>query len=170
LYSTPGRGCAEYSWRVFAALAILVLGLLFAAAIQRLLYIVLHARALPVRKVHSIAHIRSLAVVLLTFTLMLAVLGLAGPVIGFIVTVGLALGVLADSFSGLRILTTQPFRIGDLIEIKGEGVIGSLMEITISDITLETADNTRVIVPNRKLLDSLVINHSPSSAQKVLRF
>ena len=160
----------EYSWRVVAALIILALGLLLAAAIRRLLRTVLRARAPGSRKGFIIAQIGWLVVVLLTVTLMLVALGLAGPVIGFIVTVGLALGLLADSFSGLRILATQPFRVGDLIEIKSEGVIGSVIQTSISDIILEIADNTRVIVPNRKLLDCLVINHSPSSAQKLLRF
>src|SRR5215469_4619616 len=118
----------ENSWRVVAALVILILGLLLAAFIERLLRAALRFRARESRKAFVIPQIGWLIVVLLTLTLMLVALGLAGPIIGFIVTVGLALGLLADSFSGLRILATQPFRVGDLIEIKSEGVIGSVIE------------------------------------------
>ena len=161
----------EYSWRFVAALLILVLGLLLASAIGRLLEIALPDRFSRSRKRFAITAIVSLTVVLLAGTLALVALGVAGPVIGFIVTVGLGLGLVADSFSGLRIFITQPFRVGDLIEIKGEDVIGDVTDIGMSDIILETADSTRVIVPNRKLLDSLVVNHSQSrGAGKLLHF
>jgi small conductance mechanosensitive channel len=161
---------AEYSWRFLAAAVILVLGLLLAAGIRMMLMIALRARKPRSRKSFFIAQSVWLAVVVLTLSLVLVALGLAGPVIGFIVTVGLALGVLADSLGGLRILGSQPFRVGDMIEIKGEGVTGSVVQISISDTVLMTADNTEVIVPNRKLFDRLIVNHSPSWAVKLLRF
>jgi small-conductance mechanosensitive channel len=111
-----------------------------------------------------------LGVLLITFALVLTALGLAGPVIGFMVTVGVALGLAADSFIGFRILSVRPFLIGDVIEIKGEGVIGRVEQTSLSQIVLLTADNTQVYVPNRKLLDRLVVNHSALGADALSSF
>jgi small-conductance mechanosensitive channel len=110
-----------------------------------------------------------LFVLFLTVVLMLNALGLAGPIVSSIVTVGLALGVIADSFSGFRIFGSRPFSVGDVIEIKGEDVIGIVTQISLSGTALKLTNNTEVIVPNRKLLDKLVISHSPGSGRRRFR-
>jgi small-conductance mechanosensitive channel len=159
---------AEYSWRGLGAVLVLVLGLLFATAVHRLLRIAL--RGTFSRKAYFKIDLVWLGLVVATLSLMLAVLGLAAPVVGFIVTVGLGLGVVADSFAGLRVIGSQPFRVGDEIEIKGEDVTGMVIETSLSETILRTRDNTNVIIPNRRLLDRLVINHTSSRGGKVLRF
>jgi small conductance mechanosensitive channel len=155
---------AEYSWRVLAAGLILVFGSLVSLAVGSVLRkILLHSQRsqLSMRSnIFFISRFSAFGVLVVTFSLVLTALGLAGPVIGFMVTVGVALGLAADSFSGFRILSFRPFSVGDVIEIRGEGVIGQVVQTGMSQIVLVTADNTQVYVPNRKLLDRLVVNHS----------
>jgi len=92
-----------------------------------------------------------LGVLVAAGALALDVLGIAGPVIGVVVTVGLAVGLLNDVFNGLRNLALQSFRIGDIIELAEDGVIGQVQEVNLFATTLRTRHDTEVIVPNRKL-------------------
>jgi len=109
-------------------------------------------------------------VVAVTFGL--AILGVAGPVTGFIITAGLGVGIFSDSFAGFRIPALGIFAVGDLIEIKGEDVRGEVQRITLSGTVLKNADGAAVHVPNRKIFDRLIVNHSKGvpTALKVLHF
>jgi MscS family membrane protein len=78
---------------------------------------------------------------------------------------GLALSLaaqdtLADAISGFIILIDQPYRIGDRIEIQGEGTWGDVVEIGIRTTRIRTRDNRLVIVPNSIISKNQVINYT----------
>jgi small conductance mechanosensitive channel len=85
-------------------------------------------------------------------TSLIAGIGVAG------VGAGLALqGVLGNVFAGLSILFTRPYRVGHYIEILG--VHGQVEEITLFSTTLLHADQSRVVVPNRKIVGEILHNY-----------
>lgn len=78
---------------------------------------------------------------------------------------GLALSLaaqdtLADAISGFIILIDQPYRIGDRIEIQGEGTWGDVVEIGIRTTRIRTRDNRMVIVPNSIISKNQVVNYT----------
>jgi len=78
---------------------------------------------------------------------------------------GLALSLaaqdtLADAISGFIILIDQPYRIGDRIEIQGEGTWGDVVEIGIRTTRIRTRDNRLVIVPNSIISKNQVVNYT----------
>jgi len=78
---------------------------------------------------------------------------------------GLALSLaaqdtLADAISGFIILIDQPYRIGDRIEIQGEGTWGDVIEIGIRTTRIRTRDNRLVIVPNSIISKNQVVNYT----------
>jgi len=84
---------------------------------------------------------------------------LAGLGLGAL-AVGLALqGTLSNFFAGLRILSDKPINVGDYIEIEN-GPSGYVKDIGWSSTRIKTLPNTVVIVPNSKLVDSVVVNDS----------
>lgn len=162
----------ENSWRVLASCLILIAGVLLALA-SRLIVRVWQRRRL--RKQFSRvspfqAEIAAFSIFVVSVVLVLYTLGLAGPIVGFILTIGFGLGVAADSFSGFRILGSRPFGVGDLIELRAADVAGTVEQITLSGTILRLRDGTQAMVPNRKMLDDVVVNHSPGSGQTKLRF
>jgi small conductance mechanosensitive channel len=163
---------SEYVWRMFGAFVLLTAGLLVATAINFYFRRVLRKnRDFELRKKYfAIRGILTLAVLAATATLMLVALGVAGPVVGFVVTVGIALGIFADSLAGFRILLLEPFQIGDKIELKGEGLTGVVTETTLTGIVLTTPSRAQVILSNRKLFDNPIINHTPAGADSLLSF
>jgi small-conductance mechanosensitive channel len=78
---------------------------------------------------------------------------------------GLALSLaaqdtLADTISGFIILIDRPFRVGDRIEIQGEGTWGDVLEIGIRTTRIRTRDNRMVIVPNSIIGKNQVVNYT----------
>ncbi len=82
----------------------------------------------------------------------LAGLGVAG------VGVGLALqGVLGNVVAGLCIIFTKPFRVGEWIEIAG--VSGQVTKIELFSTLLLHVDQSRVLIPNRKIIGEILHNY-----------
>jgi small-conductance mechanosensitive channel len=90
---------------------------------------------------------RSLATGILAST---AVLGL---VIGFA-----ARQTLANGIAGILLAITQPIRIGDLVTFEEETGVVEDVKLTYTYIRLD--DGRRLIVPNERLAQSSVVNHT----------
>jgi small conductance mechanosensitive channel len=73
---------------------------------------------------------------------------------------GLALatqGVLSNVVAGLTIIFTKPYRIGEYIAIVG--VEGSVETISLFSTVLRHSDQSRVVVPNRKIVGEILHNY-----------
>ena len=85
-------------------------------------------------------------------TPLIAGIGVAG--------VGLSLamqGVLGNLVAGLTIIFSKPFTIGEYIELLG--AYGQVTDIELFSTTLLHTDNSRVIVPNRKIVGEILHNY-----------
>jgi len=85
-------------------------------------------------------------------TPLLAGIGVAG--------VGLSLAmqsVLGNLVAGLNIIFTKPFTVGEYIELLG--VYGQVQDISLFSTILLHADNSRVVVPNRKIVGEILHNY-----------
>ena len=75
------------------------------------------------------------------------------------IAVGLALqGSLANFAGGVLILLLKPFKVGDFIS--GQGVDGTVKEISIFNTKLNTFGNQLAVIPNGKLSNDKIINYS----------
>ncbi len=92
----------------------------------------------------------------------IAGLGIAG------LAVALALQpTLTNFFAGLQIVSAEPFRIGDYIEINE--LRGYVEDISWRHTTIRTLANNRIIIPNSKLIESIIINNNrPAREMSVL--
>jgi small conductance mechanosensitive channel len=86
-------------------------------------------------------------------TAMLAGAGIAGLAIGFA-----AKDSLANFTSGVFIAIFQPFRVGDLVDFKGD--YGEVEDLTLRHTVIRTSDNRRIIVPNGIMSTEPIINWS----------
>ena len=73
--------------------------------------------------------------------------------------------VLANVAGGLVILSAHPFAIGDYIEVSGTS--GTVEEITLNYTKLVTPDGLLVMLPNKTLADSQVINYTALGRRRV---
>jgi small conductance mechanosensitive channel len=92
-------------------------------------------------------------------TSLIAVLGAAG------LAVGLALqGTLSNFASGVMILIFRPIHVGDYVDIAGTA--GSVVEIGLFTVTLNTPDNVRIIVPNSSVYGQTITNYAANATRR----
>jgi small-conductance mechanosensitive channel len=84
----------------------------------------------------------------------------------FVVIAGLAANdILKNLASGLQILSTHPFAVGDWILVNT--FEGTVVNVGWRGTVLDTFDGRRVILPNSQIVTSAVINISAHNAQRL---
>lgn len=87
--------------------------------------------------------------------------------------VGLALSlsvqnIMGNLFSGITLLASRPFVVGDFVEIAGRA--GSVKSIGLFYTTLDTADNMVVSIPNGDVTASSIVNFNAETKRRVDMF
>jgi small conductance mechanosensitive channel len=163
LQSTVVKFLTEYGFQIVGAIIILVAGALVARWISRVAdqwflkkQIEPPIRMLAGRVIYLVVF--GLAVVLalekcgVPIAPMVAGIGVAG------VGIGLALQhVLSNLVAGLNIIFTKPFKVGEYIELAG--VCGQVTNVQLFTTTLIHTDNSRVVIPNRKIVGEILHNY-----------
>lgn len=153
------------------AAAILVIGLI---AVKLFLHVLRKA----LKKSHVPAAVHSILLtvlrVLLDLVVILSALNAIGiPVTSFIALLslaGLALslalqGLLGNLASGLIVLGSHPFDVGDVIE--HDGMTGTVREIRMMHTVMETFDGKVVYFPNSSISGGRVINVTQTGRRRV---
>lgn len=115
--------------------------------------------------------VRLLLLVFLVGTV-LGIIGVSiGPaLISFSVVLGFVLGfamgdTLANIAAGFMIAITRPFKPGDYVKLSGEE--GVIQSVGISMTEMNTVDNKRVIIPNKLVWGSNIINYTRNIIRRV---
>lgn len=66
--------------------------------------------------------------------------------------------IFADLSSSVFILISQPFRVGDYIELSG-GIAGYVQEITLRHTVIRTLQNKKIFIPNSKINEETITNN-----------
>ena len=96
----------------------------------------------------------------INITSLVALLSVAG------VALSLALqGLLANVFSGILILTSRPFAVGDEVTLSGQS--GWVRSIGIFYTSIATYDNRVVHIPNGDITSSVIVNGTSEALRRV---
>lgn len=95
---------------------------------------------------HTIPELRALGVTLF------AGAGIIAIIIGFA-----SQAAFANIISGLFIVTSKPFRVGDYIKISDE-FFGTVEDITLRHTVIRNNENRRIIIPNAVINNHTIIN------------
>ncbi len=85
-----------------------------------------------------------------------------------VVSLALSLSVqniLTNVFSGVTILISRPFEVGQFVEIAG--VSGTVTAVSVMHTTLETPDKKEILIPNSEITASKIINFSSEPLRRV---
>lgn len=153
------------------AAAILLIGLSAAKLVLHFVRKVLKKSRVPAA-VHSI--LMTLLRVLLDLVVVLAALNALGiPVTSFIALLSLAglaislaiQGALGNLASGLIVVGSRPFDVGDVIE--HDGIAGTVREIRMMHTVVETFDGKMVYIPNSSISGGRVVNVTQTGRRRV---
>jgi len=153
----------DHGMQILTAIVIMGIGLLIARWIGNVLKGWLTKKTFeePVRNL--IVRVTKLLVIAFIGIIALGQMGIQiTPLIAGIGVVGVGAslamqGLLGNLVAGLTIIFTKPFTIGEYIEVLG--VYGQVTDITLFSTTLLHADNSNVIVPNRKIVGEILHNY-----------
>jgi small conductance mechanosensitive channel len=153
----------RYGFQVLGAIIILTVGVLLARWIGNVSNRWLESRVkeppmrlLMVRAIRILVILLTLLVALDKFGFQIAPLVAAVGVVG--VGVGFAFqGVLGNIVAGLSIIFTKPYRVGEYIELLN--VHGQVVTIELFSTTLVQLDQSRVVIPNRRIVGEILHNY-----------
>lgn len=121
-----------------------------------------------------IARVSSIIIVLLGLFLALGAMNLGQTLTGLLsaagisgLVIGLALqGTLSNTFSGIVLSFRKNIRIGDWIETVG--FAGEVMDININYFVLKEADNNKVIIPNKTIMENPIKNYTLTTKMRIM--
>jgi small conductance mechanosensitive channel len=90
----------------------------------------------------------------------LAGLGVVGIAVGFA-----AQDSIANVISGIMIFMDKPFEVGDWITVVDQS--GEVNDITMRSTRIRTKRNTYVVIPNKTIIDAVLVNHSQKGITRV---
>ncbi len=160
-----------FGLKLVAAIVVLLLGSWVIKLIKKALMKVLTRRnAEPSLN----SFLMSLVSVLLSFFLIMAVVGILGintsSLVALLASAGLAIGMalsgtLQNFAGGVMIILFKPFKVGDFIA--AQGYEGKVSSIQIFNTTILTPDNKTVILPNGALSTGPVTNYNKETDRRV---
>jgi len=169
--ATAGSMLVEYGMNVVGAIVLLVVGRAVAGWGRTRVRQILESRktdpslipffsAMVYWAVLGVAVIAVLNLFGVETTSIIAVLGAAG------FAVGLALqGTLSNFAAGVMLLLFRPVRVGDYVVVGGEG--GTVREIDLFNLVLDTPDNVRIIIPNSNVYGNKIKNFSTNDTRRL---
>ena len=86
-----------------------------------------------------------------------------------VLAVGLGLAAqdsLSNIVAGFLIFIDKPFRVGDYITIDKH--YGRIELITMRSTRIRTQDNTYVVIPNQKIINDIVVDHSTNGDTRII--
>ncbi len=86
-----------------------------------------------------------------------------------ILAIGLSLQEVVKNFaSGIIILTSKPFVVGDYVAFPGQSVEGTVKDIKILTTVLETFNKEVVVIPNKNITDHNLVNYTTNPIRRVV--
>lgn len=162
----------SYLPNVLSALLIFIIGYVVYKMGKKPISIALARAGLEEALIRIILKIAKVFVVVILFVMALGQLGVnVGAALAGIGVIGIAIGFAAqDSLSniiaGFLIFIDKPFKVGDYIS--HEDKYGRVQLITLRSTRIRTQDNTYVVIPNQKIINDVVVDHSTNGETRVV--
>jgi small conductance mechanosensitive channel len=157
--------------RLVLALIIFLIGIYIAKLVSKIARRALEAREIKLQVVQLMTRITYWSIVVLVTTIALQTVGfnltafLTGlGILGF--TVGFALQDVSKNFiAGLLLLLSQPFEIGDAIQVAG--YTGVVQNIELRATELKMFDGNQILIPNADVFSNPLTNFSRNKLRRI---
>ncbi len=162
LWNIVSAFVVQYALQIIGALAVLLVGYWLSGIAGRAVARVGHRVHLDVTLVGFFAGAARIGVLTLAiiaalngFGITIAPLIAAAGAAAFGLTVAVQ-GTLGNLGAGAALIVTRPFKVGDLVTVKG--IQGTVVEISLMSTLLTNDAGDQIIVPNRQISGEILIN------------
>lgn len=156
---------------LFPAIVVFVIGFFTIMILMKLLNKVLNRSKLEKPATTLILSVIRVGLFLVLFLISASSLGIdvSGVIaLASVLTLAISLALqdaLANVIGGFTLLSTKPFRVGDYVEISGEG--GTVQAIGLTYTQLLTPDRKTISIPNRNVIAASVVNYTLEGTRRV---
>lgn len=162
VYDTVINFFVNYSFQLFGAVIILIIGLIIAKKLSKGVQKLCESKGIDVTLSRFIANVVKLLIVFMVGIICLNKIGIS--VTPFLAAIGalslgagLALqGLLSNYGAGLNIILTRPFVVGDTISV--HGVSGQVQDILLANTIITSEDDVRITIPNKHIIGEILHN------------
>lgn len=162
LYNMLVAYLVNYSFQIFGAIVVLVLGTFIARKVSNLVLALCARKNLDITLSRFFASAARIAIIVCAVLIALPKLGIqVTPFIAAVGALGLGAGLavqglLSNYGAGLSIIFTRPFVVGDTIRV--EGVFGVVKEVHLAYTLLSNEDEESIIIPNKHIVGEILHN------------
>ena len=162
LYNMLVTYMVTYSFQIFGAIVVLVVGVFVGRRVSNLVLILCAKKSLDITLSRFFASAARIAIIIFAVLIALPKMGIqVTPFIAAVGALGLGAGLavqglLSNYGAGLSIIFTRPFVIGDTIRV--EGVFGVVKEVHLAFTLLSNEDEELIIIPNKHIVGEILHN------------
>lgn len=164
IFDFIAENAVRYSFQIIGAVIILIIGWMLSRLASKMIRRALNQRKIDITIEKFFVQVSRWAVFALALLLALSCLGVqVAPLIAGLsvagVGIGLALqGPLSNYASGITLIFTKPFKVGEIIEVAG--VQGEVKDISLPRTELLGLDGSIIIIPNKHIIGEIIKNYS----------
>ncbi|BFM17660.1 small-conductance mechanosensitive channel MscS [Maricurvus nonylphenolicus] len=151
-----------YSFQIIGALIIMLLGFWIAGKVSNWVFNLTQRHNLDITLSRFVTSCTKVLIIAMVAIVALNKLGISvTPLLAMIGAIGLGAGLavqglLSNYSSGLTIVLTRPFVVGDTISV--QGVTGLVKEVHLSHTLLTNEDGVEISIPNKHIVGEIIHN------------
>ena len=157
---------------VIAAILILLIGYIIVSLIIRYIRHAMNKANMEKLLVEFVSRVTKILFLIVILLIAVSVLGIdiGAGLVSISVVFGFVIGfafqdMLGNLAAGFMIALTKPFKVGDYVDVAG--ISGNIQHVGVSNTTLLTIDNKKVIIPNSKVWEDAITNYTAMKTRMI---
>jgi len=161
-------------WNIIVFFIVLIVGITAAIIVARIIKLSLLKSKVSLILAEFVSRIIRMIIYIFVIFTAIGFLGLGPYMVTVVASVAIVMGfvlgfALSDTLgniaAGIMIAITKPFKVNDVVTIKGE--TGKIKSVGISVTEIDTPDNKHIIVPNKLVYGDTIINFTRNPIRRV---
>lgn len=157
---------------VLVAILVLLIGYLIVTVVVRYIRHAMNKANMTKLLVEFVSRVAKIMLLIVILLISISVLGIdvGAGLVSISVVFGFVIGfafqdMLGNLAAGFMIALTKPFKVGDYVD--AAGISGSIQHVGVSNTTLLTVDNKKVIIPNSKVWGDAITNYTAMNTRMI---
>lgn len=157
---------------VIVAILILLIGYLAVALVIRYIRHAMGKAKMAKLLIEFVSRVTKILLLVVLLMIAISVLGVnvGAGLVSISVVFGFVIGfafqdMLGNLAAGFMIALTKPFRVGDFVD--AAGISGSIQHVGISNTTMLSLDNKKIMIPNSKVWGDAIINYTAKNTRMI---
>ncbi|MFW6149140.1 MAG: mechanosensitive ion channel family protein [Atribacterota bacterium] len=157
---------------ILVAILVILIGYIVVTIIVRYIRHAMNKANLEKLLVEFVSRLAKILLLVVILLIAVSVLGIdvGAGLISISVVFGFVIGfafqdMLGNLAAGFMIALTKPFKVGDWVD--AAGISGSIQHVGVSNTTLLTFDNKKVIIPNSKVWGDAITNYTTMNTRMI---